>query len=99
MTVTAFLLTLGAVARITRFVNADTLFESVRAAVLRRFGPGYWYTLVTCPWCLSIWTAAAVVPVGWFAGRSPAYLIPAMVLSISYLYAIAATHLDKDDDE
>jgi Protein of unknown function (DUF1360) len=90
-----FLLSLGAVARITRFVNSDDLASSVRTAVLRRYGPdSYFYTLLSCPWCLSIWVAAAVVPLAWYCGESAAFQIPAAALSISQLYALAAANWD-----
>lgn len=98
MTVTAFLLALGAVARITRFINSDTLVEPVRRKVLRRYGPeSWWYTLITCPWCMSVWVAAAVTPLAWIGARSPVFLLPAMALSMSYLYAIVTMHLDGDE--
>lgn len=48
------------VARVTRFLNADYLAADIRAWVMRRFGDGKLYYLVTCPWCASIYVALPV---------------------------------------
>ncbi|MFR9675811.1 DUF1360 domain-containing protein [Streptomyces sp. TR02-1] len=50
--------------------------------------------LIQCPWCLSIWVAAAAVPTASFAGDSLWFQIPAAILTISYLYAMVAQLLD-----
>lgn len=98
MTLSIFLLSLGAIARICRFVNDDYLARHLRAFVIRRFGPQHDVSYgIACPWCSSIWVAAAVLPVAWFYGEHPGFLIPAAALSASWLVGIAASLLDGDD--
>ena len=95
MSITVFLLTLGLVARVTRFITDDVLAAPIRTLVIRWFGDeSKLYVLSTCPWCLSIWTAGALVPVAWFYGDHPGYLIPAIIGTISWVYAILASWLD-----
>lgn len=97
MTLPEFLLSLALVARATRFITADTLAEPFRVWVGRRWG---WESLprelVGCPWCMSVWVAAVVVPVAWVAGDTAWFQIPAYVAAASYLYSLAATNLDGD---
>jgi hypothetical protein len=97
MTVTVFLLALGATLRITRFITDDYLTRNVRAFFIRRFGPEHDVAyLVGCPWCLSIYIGGALGTVGWFYGQHPGFLIPAACLTISWLVGIASTWLDGD---
>lgn len=92
-----FLLALGAVARITRFVNADVLGGPLRAAVIRRFGPDSTpVEFVGCPWCVSVWVAAPVAVLAWLFGHTAGFVVPAAWLSLSYLYSIAAAWLDEE---
>lgn len=70
-----------AVYRLTRLVTADELTANLRERVLvRAQGRPMLAYLVTCPWCISIWIAAAWVllatlapPVAWFAGAVLAF--------------------------
>lgn len=95
MSLTVFLLALGAVARLTRFFNKDYLARGLRIVLIRRFGPDHDLPyLVTCPWCLSVWVAGGVYTVAWFYGEHAGFLIPAAALSASYLYAIFAAYVD-----
>lgn len=96
-------LTFGAVARLTRLITDDALTEGLRgrwrAWWIRRYGPDHPRTrkaalFVSCPWCMSVWVAAALVPAANYAGRSAWFMLPAAALSISYVYAITAAHLD-----
>lgn len=54
-----------AVYRLTRLAQTDT-FPPVRHArerILQRWPEGSWQVeLGICPWCLSVWIAAAVLP-------------------------------------
>lgn len=95
MSITIFLLTLGAAARIVRFINSDYLARGVRAFFIRRLGPDHDipYAL-TCAWCLSIWVAGGLFTVAWFYGGHPGFIIPAMALTASYLIGLAASNLD-----
>ena len=99
---TVFLLTLGAVARVTRFVNADYLFRGVRDwAVMRtQDNDGQLHPerdfpyLLTCPWCASIWIAGGAYTLAWFYGHTPAFTIVTAALSASYIYAVLVPLLD-----
>lgn len=97
MTLCVFLLILGAVARVTRFLNSDVLAEPIRDAVTTKFGedskPA---TLIECPFCASIWIAAIITPLGYFLGHTPFFVIPAVLLTVSYIYAITASWVDPD---
>lgn len=90
-----FLLALGLSCRVTRFMTKDTLAAGFRSWVADRFGdesrPAY---LVTCGWCTSIWVAAAVTPLAYWAGESLWFRGPALALSLSYLTGLAAAWLD-----
>lgn len=41
--------------------------------------------LLTCPWCLSVWIAALLVPLALLLGDHPAYLATTSVLAVSYI--------------
>jgi hypothetical protein len=92
-----WLLTLGAVLRIVRFLNADVLAEPFRAWVERTFGvdskPAY---LVTCPWCASIWVALFVVPISYLAAGDALWFIACSILTISWLVGIADANLERE---
>ena len=95
MTVTAALLALGAIARITRFLTSDVLFDPVRDRIERRFGSDSRICyLLSCPWCASIWVAAGVSWVAAAAGAITwAESVPFALLT-SYMYGLLAQHLD-----
>lgn len=78
-------LAVGAVARVTRFLNSDVLAEGIRQRVDRWFPgehvpnaggghpihvPSWQSEFVQCPWCVSVWVSAPVTAAAWFA--SPA---------------------------
>ena len=53
-----------AVTRVTRLIVDDQLTMGLRRWILKRFGDNSWqFDLVTCPWCVSFWVAAPVMPV------------------------------------
>ncbi|WP_282775879.1 hypothetical protein [Nocardia sp. CC201C] len=90
-----FLLAFGAIARLTRLVTDDYLTRGLRVFVIRRTGADSILTyLVTCAWCLSVWVAAAVFALAYFHGGEPWFIWPAAALTASWLYGLAATHLD-----
>jgi hypothetical protein len=97
VTTTAFLLAMGATARLTRLVTADVLMEPARdrLACLNAPDSALCY-LLTCPWCASMWIAPPVVLAAWAAHGAAWFTLPAAMLSISYLYGLAATRLDED---
>lgn len=98
MTLMVFLLTLGAMARLTRLVTDDYLTRHLRALVIRRTGHDSDLSyLMTCAWCLGLWVSGAVFTLAYFCGDQPWFVWPAAALTGSWLYGIAATILDGDD--
>ena len=70
MTFIVLLIVLSAVTyRVSRFIVLDTLIDEPRNAVLswlEMHPKWYWLKLLEllgCPWCLTIWVAAAVVAI------------------------------------
>lgn len=43
-----------------------------------------------CPWCISVWVAAFVMPVAWWWGDHPAVAIPALALAASQVTGMLA---------
>lgn len=65
MTPTDLVVFVGATMRTTRLAMTDTITEPARNAIARRAEagsiPAAWAeTLLSCPWCTSMWAAAAV---------------------------------------
>lgn len=90
-----FLLALGLVLRVTRFLNSDVLFEPVRERIDHRFGEASKIAyLVSCPWCASIYVAAAVAPLAYYAGEHPAFVIAAAMATFSYVTGLISINLD-----
>jgi Protein of unknown function (DUF1360) len=67
--VITFVVLCAAIARITRLVRDDTIFDGLRGRLYERLtrkdhGVGYWlFELLRCPWCISGWIAAGVVAI------------------------------------
>ena len=85
-----------AVARVTGLITTDEITRPARDALLRRLDPDrashqQLAYLTGCPWCMSIWVAAAIIPAAWYAGDHPALAIPALVLAASYITGATAT--------
>lgn len=97
-----------AVMRVVRLINADTILDPVRIAIARRARDdarseterGRWSTLeyfTGCPWCVSMWVAAATVWVPmWHADNRVAQYV-ALVLAVSHLVGVLARFTDADD--
>lgn len=101
MSVDIALFALGvlATARATRLVTTDTLTASLRARLEQRDGPiaRFLKALTSCPWCFSIWAAAALFAyLAHFSG-SPWWVYPLNVLAASQLAALIAVWLDPAD--
>lgn len=100
MTITIFLLALGATARLTRLLTQDYILRNFRAFFIRHFGPdsdiGYG---IGCAWCCGFWISAAVLPVAWFFGNELWFQLPAAALSASYIIGIANGILDGPDGD
>lgn len=93
MTLTAWLLALGATIRLTRLLTLDTFPPVVwlRLRVMARFGSeSSWYELVTCPWCMSFWAALAMLLFALFAGGSLVFLIITSALVFSLVAGYTA---------
>lgn len=106
ISVAVFLLSLGATARITRFINRDYLFRHGREWALRitaakdgELNPDHDLPyLLTCPWCASIWVAGGTFTVGYFYGHCAAFWIVAAALTASYLHGVTSPVLDPPED-
>ena len=95
MTISVFLLTLGLVARVTRFLTDDIAGSPIRSLIIRVFGDeSKLYVWATCAWCAGAWFAAGGAVLGWYCGETAAYQIVAIAATISWVYAILATWLD-----
>lgn len=74
-----------------------------RQALLRRKGIDHWASvLITCPWCISAWTATPITIAWWHtqaATQLPLpwwFAIPALTATFSYGYGLLATNLDPE---
>ena len=98
LTFPVFLLALGATARLTRLITDDYVMRWLRVLVIKHTGANSDLSyLTTCAWCLGFWMSGAVFTVAWFYGDQPWFVVPAAALTASWLYGIAATHLDGSD--
>jgi hypothetical protein len=103
-TIITALLTLGAIARITRFIVDDLLFQPVRTAVDKHRQhhkkPGarrvyaFLADLMGCSWCTSIWVSAAAAVAHWLWHDLTAFLYVTGALTASHVVALAASWLD-----
>ncbi|MGI5216277.1 hypothetical protein [Nocardia sp. CA-290969] len=94
------LLYLLAVVRLTRLVVFDKLVEPFRAMLVRRLRQGSRITyLVHCPWCVSMWLAAAAAPAAILAAGLSWWTLPLLVFASSHLAGLLAeATLRRDDD-
>lgn len=101
MTLSVFLLALGATARIVRLITDDAILGKLRAWVIRKTGdPDHWAPyLLHCPWCVSPYVGGAIFTCAWFYGSTPWFIIPAAVATASWIIGIAAGWLDNPGGE
>ncbi|MCZ7478912.1 DUF1360 domain-containing protein [Micromonospora sp. WMMC273] len=96
-----------AVARLTGLATTDKITQPLRAALVSRVNPhnrlhrGLVYVVGGvnddadgCPWCASIWIAAAVAPIAWLWGTNPWFAIPALLLAFSQATGMTA-HINR----
>lgn len=84
-TTMTLILTILAVARVTRLVTADYLTAGPRAWALKRLdGHDKAQYLLVCPWCLSMWVGAAAAAAWWAWGDSRIYTAVCTALAASY---------------
>lgn len=102
---TVVLLTVLAVARVTRFVTQDVLFEEPRRWVLQKLiNPGRARAvrdkiayLIVCDWCTSIYVGAAAA--GAYAawhGTMP-FMVVTLALSASYVTGFLAAITERGE--
>lgn len=85
-----------AVARLTRLVTADKVFDFARNWLIGRLPDEHPAAyLVTCRWCTSVWIAAPAAAVWYLWGLQPWFLIPAAALAFSHLTGLLAG-LERD---
>lgn len=92
------LLAVLAVARLTRLVTEDTVFDTPRSAVLRAL-TGRWgaesrlaYMLV-CPWCISVYAGAGVAAAWWAWGDARWFTAVCAALAASHVAGFLAGFL------
>lgn len=96
MSMLTVLLTVLAVARLTRLVTEDKILEKPRDWVLDRVDPlGMLTYLLGCPWCVSVYLGAAAAPVAYYWGESPYVVIPALALTASYVSGFLANFTER----
>lgn len=96
LNVTTLLLAMLATARLTRLVTTDRIFLAPRAWLLRkmirRYGkdslPPY---LLTCDWCVSVYTGAGVAAAWVLAGETLWFQAPVAALALSYAAGFLAS--------
>jgi hypothetical protein len=97
-TVLIALLTLGAIARLTRLLVEDTITAPLRAAVdLRAVKSSGWRwvsELIHCQWCASIWTAPGAAASHYWWHDTALFVYAAGALTASHLVALGASWLD-----
>lgn|SRR5574341_162977 len=97
-------LTVLAVARVTRLITTDKIFETPRNAVVRwlikesgrpvRDMTAY---LILCDWCSSVYVGAAAAGAYWAWGGTLPYMVICLVLSASYVTGFLASVTNGGD--
>lgn len=84
-----------ALARITRLVTEDKVFERPRSALWAFLAdhrrPQLLY-LSSCRWCASIWLSIPTLLIAYYHTSNPLVLIPAAALAGSYVTGFLAGH-------
>lgn len=83
------LLTVLAVARVTRLINEDVIFDRPRSWVVLH-APGKVEYLITCPWCVSVWVGAAAAPLVYLWHCTWPVQIGLLALAASYVTGLLA---------
>lgn len=99
MTLVQFILTVLAVARVTRLVTTDVLFESLRNKVTTRLTePGRLFGLrsriaylIMCDWCASMYIGAAGAGAQRCWGDTMWFMMVSIALSASYVTGFLAS--------
>lgn len=97
MELPVFLLALGASLRLTRLITKDFVFGPIRLWFINFFGPSESLIyFVSCPWCIGMYVSAVVVGAGALVGSSLWFVVPAAVLTVSWLVGVCTAWLDPD---
>lgn len=90
------LLTVLAVARVTRLITSDRITQAPRDAFVSRLDPeGLMAYLVFCPWCVSVYTGAAGAAAWWAWGDTLLFTAAVLALAASHVAGILAG-LERD---
>lgn len=99
-----------AVMRVVRLINADTILDGLRIAVERRARDDArserererWSTVtyfIGCPWCVSMWVAAATVWIPMWHSHNVVARYVGVVLAVSMIVGLLARFsVDEDID-
>jgi len=90
------LLAMLATARLTRLVTTDRVFLAPRRWLLRRLIARYGENhllpyLITCDWCVSVYTGAGAAAAWAWAGDTLWFQLPAAALAFSYAAGFLAS--------
>lgn len=99
------ILALLAVARLTRLITTDTIFETPRTWVLQRLiNPGRARALrdklaylIVCDWCTSVYVGAAVAGAYAVWGETMPFMVVCMALSASYVTGFLASVTERGE--
>lgn len=93
-------LTVLAIARVTRFVTDDRVFNRPRGAVARWLDVRGWDEmayLIFCPWCMSVYVGAAAAG-AWYAwGETMPFMAVTLALAASYVTGFLASIKEAGD--
>ena len=98
-------LTLLAVARVTRFITTDALFDEPRVWVLQKLtNPGRARVLrdkiaylLVCSWCSSVYVGAAAAGAYAMWHGSMPYMVTVLALSASYVTGFLASVTERGE--
>lgn len=97
ISLSVFLVSLGAVLRLNRLLIDDTIASPIRDLWIRMANSprqpvaatGLWFhELWSCPWCLGFWLSAGVTGLAYASGGAAWFFLPALALSLSWLAAL-----------
>jgi hypothetical protein len=99
-------LTVLAVARVTRFITSDVLFEAPRTWLIRKLIDhegepsairGKIAYLIVCDWCASVYVGAAAAGAWYVWGESMPYMAVTLALAASYVTGYLASIKEAGD--
>jgi hypothetical protein len=98
-------LTILAVARVTRFITTDALFDGPRRWVISRLmptgGESAWRNkiayLIVCDWCSSVYVGVGAAGAYWTWGETMPYMMTCLALAASYATGLLASLTNGGD--